>query len=63
MNRRDAIKLLASAGTAAGISLPSVATEKSVPATLQPLKQNDLEFWLETTLKRVYPGSPSGNAE
>lgn len=68
MKRRELLKLLA--GTGALSLLPASAREgkpatepveraKSVTAVIK----NELAFWLETSLKRVYPTSPAGNAE
>src|SRR5687767_13855856 len=67
MNRREAIKAMASGGALAVVSCraPSTAAAAEAPeeAARRPLERNDVAFWLETSLKRVYPNSAPGSAE
>ena len=67
MNRREALKSIASGGALAALSsiaAPSLssAAEPAGDAAGMPIERNDLQFWLETSLKRVYPNSPAGSA-
>ncbi|SIN75822.1 protein of unknown function [Singulisphaera sp. GP187] len=60
MNRRDVIKSLASAGAIGALELELPSTIKAEePARLE---REGLRFWLETSLRRVYPTSPPGDA-
>lgn len=63
MNRRKAIKTLAGTG-ALGLLHPGLCAENNPhPAeSSPPLQKDGLQFWLETSLKRVYPTSPAGTA-
>src|SRR4051812_48439126 len=67
MNRRE-ILTLAGAG-ALGAVAPGLARtargEKAVPATApsRPLERDGLQFWLQSSLERVYPNSPPGDAK
>jgi len=63
MNRREAIKRIAGAGALGAIApvrLPG-QTNTPTPASLAPLVKDNLHFWLETSLRRVYPTSPPGS--
>jgi hypothetical protein len=70
MNRREVLKSLASAAAVGTFSamaptaIAATATTAPAPASApaRPLEKNDLQFWLETSLKRVYPNSPPGSA-
>jgi hypothetical protein len=66
MNRREAIKRITGAGTLGVLSL-GVQAENRGPAGDTPrreaIQKNEIKFWLETSLKRVYPNSPPGNAQ
>src|SRR5687767_8907444 len=62
MNRRDLLTSLAGAGLV-GLTAPSqVSAEPDRPVT-PPLAKDGLVFWLETSLRRVYPTSPAGSAQ
>jgi glycosyl hydrolase family 123 len=63
MNRRTVIKLLAGAGIAGSLPLQTSAegTEVGVAALAAQVK-NEIVFWLETSLKRVYPNSPPASS-
>jgi len=67
MNRRQALKAMASGGALAALSPfggadVTVAAKADDQASRKPLERNDIEFWLETSLKRVYPNSLAGDA-
>ncbi len=59
MNRRDAIRGLALAGALGTIENKAGASE---PQAAPPLERDGLRCWLETSLRRVYPTSPPGEA-
>src|SRR5665213_2078451 len=60
MNRRTALKTIVTTG-AAGILLPRSSAENGVKPPHLPLQQHEIQFWLETSLKRVYPISAPAN--
>lgn len=64
MNRRDVLKSFVGAG-AATLLTPTQASAQTHAATqpATPLLKEGLAFWLETSLNRVYPNSPVGNAQ
>jgi len=67
MNRRDLLKAAAAAGvTSLGISQVDSLAEASPtshPARDgKPIEQDGVKFWLETSLRRVFPNSPAGSA-
>jgi len=63
MNRRTAIKRLAGAGALGLIAPASVdAADDLKEEEARPLAKDQIRFWLETSLKRVYPTSPPGSA-
>ncbi|WP_165075875.1 DUF4091 domain-containing protein [Paludisphaera rhizosphaerae] len=57
MNRRDAIRGLALAGT---LATTEGAAKAAAPAAA--VERDGLRFWLESSLRRVYPTSPAGEA-
>jgi len=65
INRREALKA-ASAGAVGALALhaPGLAraAEPADEPRGKPLERNDIRFWLETSLRRVYPNSPAGSA-
>ena len=67
MNRREALKAIASTGALGvlGLHAPAVAAaaEAAGDAHAQSIERNGVEFWLETSLKRIYPNSPPGSAQ
>jgi hypothetical protein len=67
MNRREMIKMMGSAGAMSAISLvsPSMAAGQDAPGPgdAKSLDKDSIQFWLETSLKRVYPNSPPGSAK
>ena len=71
MNRREALKALASGSALAALSLHApdvvVGAETAAAAAAdvprKPIERDGVQFWLETSLKRVYPNSPAGGAE
>lgn len=60
MNRRTLIQSLAAAGTLGILESPPAA--ETADAAPSAVERDGLRFWLETTLKRVYPTSPPGPA-
>src|SRR5690348_7400090 len=66
MNRREAIKKITGAGAMGVLALnahgESAATTKEAPST-KPIEKNEMKFWLETSLKRIYPTSQPGSAQ
>lgn len=66
LTRRNALKSLAlgAGALACGVS----STEADAKMTSNPgvaskaIQQNEVKFWLETSLKRVFPNSPEGSA-
>jgi hypothetical protein len=66
MNRREAIKKITNAGAMGVLALnahgENVATTKEAPAS-KAIERNEMKFWLETSLKRVYPTSQPGGAQ
>jgi len=65
MNRRTVLKQLAGAG-ALGLVAPSAALAAPGAAAQDlppPLAKDQIRFWLETSLRRVYPTSPPGSAQ
>src|SRR6186713_415724 len=67
MNRREAIKTIAGAGALGVLSIggadgENFAAPKEILSS-QAVEKNEMKFWLETSLKRVYPTSPVGSAE
>lgn len=62
MNRREAIKRITGAGTLGVLPL-SVQAENPEAPRRETIQKNDIQFWLETSLKRVYPNSPPGRAQ
>ena len=61
MERRDVLKGMAAGMGALGLG----ALDKVEAATERPVKsieRNEMKFWLETSLKRVFPNSPPGDA-
>src|SRR5688500_3839459 len=67
MNRREALQAIIGTG-AVGLLVPSDAGAEPADATSTtkpqqpPLTKEGLRFWLESSLKRVYPTSPPGGA-
>ncbi len=49
-------------GALGAASLGAEAAEKPAPKTARPMESNDMQFWLETSLKRVFPNSQPGSA-
>lgn len=64
-NRREAIKTIAGAGMVgiAGVESAGDSSPQVDPSRGKPLQKNDIRFWLETSLARVYPNSPPGGAQ
>lgn len=68
MNRREAIKQIAGAGTLSVLSLTAHGENSNKENSKETrrseaLEKNEIKFWLETSLKRVYPTSPPGSAQ
>src|SRR5688500_18435241 len=72
MNRREALKAMAVAGAAAAGAIPALGASQTGAATTKPagtadaekpLEREDIQFRLETSLKRVYPTSLAGSAQ
>ena len=60
MNRREVLKSIVTVGAAGLVSPQRLGAAADAPA---PLAKNGLQFWLETSLRRVYPTSPPGPAK
>ncbi|AMV39641.1 DUF4091 domain-containing protein [Planctomyces sp. SH-PL62] len=60
MNRRDVIRGIALAGAALGAGEAAAADQPADRGT--SIERDGLRFWLETSLRRVYPTSPAGTA-
>jgi len=60
MNRRDAIRGIAAAGALGTIETTTRSSEPEAP--LAAIERDGLKFWLETSLRRVYPTSPPGGS-
>ncbi|MBA4147435.1 MAG: hypothetical protein H0X66_04915 [Verrucomicrobia bacterium] len=67
MNRREAIKTITGAGALSALSIGATQGETPVASRENPaskaIEQNEMKFWLETSLKRVYPTSPAGSSQ
>lgn len=64
MNRREAMQtILVGAGAMTCMTATEAASENAKRAnSTDPIERDDLCFWLETSLKRVFPNSPPGSA-
>lgn len=66
VSRRDVIKgvALGAGALACGVTSSEAGSEmKSHPRPSKAIAQDEAKFWLETSLKRVFPNSPEGSAE
>lgn len=68
MNRREMMKtIVAGVGALGAASLnagEAAETEKPPKKTRpDPIELNEIKFWLETSMNRVFPNSPPGSAE
>ncbi len=67
MNRREAIRTITGAGALSVLSTGAAHGETRKPAdeslANKAIEKNEMKFWLETSLKRVYPTSQPGNAQ
>ncbi len=64
MKRRSVIKNAVAAGALTIFGKPAFAnTLSSVGDTAGTVEKNGLKFWLETSLRRVYPNSPVGTKQ
>ena len=62
MNRRTVIKGIVAGGALSMVQPESWGnTLSNMEVAENALEKNNVKFWLETTLKRVYPTSPSGS--
>ena len=63
MNRRELMKaMVVGALGAASLGDSEAAEISDVPRAVKPLESNEMSFWLETSLKRVFPNSEPGSA-
>lgn len=69
VSRRDVIKSMAmgASALACGLADSEASTEMKTdpvpPVTIKALERGEARFWLESSLKRIFPNSPEGSAE
>lgn len=63
MNRREVLKTFITASAAGVLAPTSLYAQEKTEQKPTPIEREGLKFWLQTSLKRLYPNSPAGDAQ